>query len=450
MNNIIVVIPSDHVAKSLVASGSLFALHKRYIIHFVASPNVTTPLPGSVAYVNLKHNSSAILAIIDFFFWNIELFAFMRSQGESIQKSYKYQQFGRFWQAIMNTFAHPNYINGFRLLDCLIFRKEQQIEKIIRRIQPGLVIMPGSALDSFSFIIGRTARGLGVSTLYIVTHWDYFSKKSLFRFTPDKVYLWGRDMLNSAIANSSIPRHIFSIVGAPQFDRCLSNWPTQHEAALHLELDPEKRWLLYAAPSIPFDDETIVCLINNFIDDFFPGTLGLIYRPHPRGHNRKSRSLIKLSDLIHVSLDDPKAEKFNNDVHYFNLLASCCGVISPWSSLVLECGLVGIPSLCISFSDQINDWDWSNAQYSDHARALVARESVLMCNHPSTLPTMISNLLDISEDSERKLRIKQSMRLAVYSDNDNYSNRLLREIEQDFFSSIRKGDRSKHDANWGH
>lgn len=431
---LLVVIPSGVVAKTLAGSGALSELGRRHELHFLAASDVTASLPGPVTHLEPEYQSSKNLQRLDFFFWYVELIHFLRIRGENLRENFKFQRLGKFWQAIYGTLARPGIIQATRLLDGLIFKGDRQMEALLKEVRPELVIMPGSALDSYSFIVGRTAKALGLPTLFVITHWDHFSKKSLFRFIPDRAYLWGEDMLDSATRHGGYPRSMFSIVGAPQFQKYLSGLPTREEAASRLGLDPAKKWLLYAAPSVPFDDVSVADAVNRFIEERHPGTVGLIFRPHPRAHKRKSRVSVRIEDLPHVTLDAPDRTGLDQDQHYLDLLALCSGLISPWSTMVLEFGLVGHPSLCVSFPDGINDWDWANAERSEHVDALLSRKSVVNCRQESELRDKLQELIALSEDRHRTEQIRRSMGLAVHSDDSTYAERLLRQVERDYLA----------------
>lgn len=429
---ILIVLPGDIVAKTLVASGALSELSSRHELHFLASTDASRSQGIGCIRLNPEYKSSSVLQRFDLLFWYLELTFLLRNRSENPRENFKFRQLGGFWQAVLFIIAQQGFIQVARLIDGFIFKSDRQIESLLRTIRPDLVIMPGSALDSYSFIVGRTAKRLGLQTLFIVTHWDYFSKKGLFRFFPDKVYLWGDDMLNSALRHGDYPSDMFSIVGAPQFQKYMSGLPTREDAARRLGLDVGKKWLLYAAPSLPFDDISILYDVNRYIDEFHQGLVGIIFRPHPRGQGRKSRLCLRIEDLSNVTLDTPLPSSPEVDQHYLDLLTLCSGLISPWSTMVLEFGLLGRPSLCLSFLDGVNDYDWQRAESSDHVRALLSRKTVLNCTRRSNLRDKLLDLIAVSDDVNQVDMIRQSIGLAVYSDSSTYSERLLCQVERDF------------------
>lgn len=435
LKSIVVVIPHNVVAKTLHGSGALSELNREFKLHFLLSPEVTECVHAPCTRIDLSYRKSFWFYRLDMLFWYSELFHFLKAKGEVLRENYKYQKLSRTSRAVCRVLSAPGIFTITRWLDRILFARDKAVGAFLRDLSPELVIMPGSALDTYSFLVGRTAREQNISTLAIVTHWDYFSKKSLFRFVPDKVYLWGRDMLESAIRYGGQNLENFAVVGAPRFQKYFSGLPSRESAAHRLGLDPAKRWLLYAAPGVPFDDLSAVEAVNRFIEKHHPGAVGLIFRPHPGALERKSRITVQIEDMPNVTLDNPIDSVMEQDQHYIDLLALCSALISPWSTMVLEFGLVGRPALCISFPDGVNEWNWTNAERGEHAEALLSRKSVVLCRRESELHDKLNELIVMSEDVHWVEQIRRSMALAVYSDNSTYAERLLRQVKQDYFAT---------------
>lgn len=177
MKKIVVVIPSDIVAKTLHGSGALCELSRNFALHYLLSPEVTECLAAPCTRISLGYRTSNFLSRLDFLFWYAELFHFLKSTGEDLRENYKFQNLSRFWRNICRVLSTPWIIGFSRWLDRKVFTEDKAVAAFFRELGPDLVIMPGSALDSYSFLVGRSARQASIPTLAIITHWDHFSKK---------------------------------------------------------------------------------------------------------------------------------------------------------------------------------------------------------------------------------------------------------------------------------
>lgn len=433
MKKIVVVIPSDVVAKTLHGSGALSELNRNFALHYLMSPNVTECLDAPSTRIGLGYRNSKFLSRLDFLFWYAELFHFLKSTGEDLRENYKFQNLSRVWRNVCRVFSWPSIIGFSRWLDRKVFVEDRGVAALLRELGPDLVIMPGSALDSYSFLVGRSARQASIPTLAIITHWDHFSKKNLFRFVPDKVYLWGTDMLESALRYGGHDVKVFAVVGAPQFQKYISGRRDRLNALRTLGLDANRKWLLYAAPSVPFDDLSLLARIDHFIESKGLKDFAVVYRPHPRAHPRKTRYQGALTELHNVVVDSYDGSGHELNEHYLNLLSATSGLITPWSTMVLEYGLLGSPSLCVSFSDAVNYWDWGSADRAEHIVPILARACVQNCKDDIEFEHCLSVLIKQTEDIDYCRHVKNSIAGAIYSDAKTYAERLKLRIESDFF-----------------
>jgi hypothetical protein len=426
---IVVVIPSDVVAATLIDSGALDRLAQHYALVYLASPEVTRALPAPSHVLAPRTLGSRLGRSLDFHFWQLSLFAYYRRHGLADSASVKAATLPARHRRVYRALAHPLPNRLLGMLDRRVFfRTDSAIAAFLREQRPRLVIAPASAMDTYSHLAVRTASALGLPSAMLVSHWDYFSKKGLLRVHPTRIYVWGEDMRRLAIERNGIEAKLLAILGAPHFDKYLQPLAQRAQAARRrLGLEPDARVVLFPGASVPFDEATVLRVLDEVAGRF--GDVRILYRPHPRAWARRSASNIDIRSLERVRIDDPSQ---TSDEHYLDLMAVSDALVSPFSTMTLEAALCGKPSLCTGFSDEVNSWDFAEARNSDHIRILQGRHWLRICDQASRLGAEFADLLARLRDPALAERIREEARSTVFYNERSYAERLLERVQQDF------------------
>jgi hypothetical protein len=133
-----------------------------------------------------------------------------------------------------------------------------------------------------------------------------------------------------------------------------------------------------------------------------------------------------------VKVDQSESGNSASQDHYLKLLSAVDGVVSPFSTMILEGALCGKKILCFSFSDTVNQFDFSITNTNEHLQTLMGKSWVEVCDKSKNLEEKFANFiasLDADNDSEE---IKASVKEIVYYEEHSYSDRLLARMKSDF------------------
>ena len=420
------VVPSDVVARNFILSGAFEDLAERCNLVFFVSKNVTLEFPGKSIFIEPKLLKSYFLRRIDILFWFHSLYLFMRKHNLRDQDSFKVSKLSWLGKRVHEILALPFFSWIVEKLDHILFRKDAVVLNYLLNLSPDLLILPGVAIDNFSHIFLRTANYSSVPTLMVVTHWDYFTKKGLLRTVPNKIFVWGEDMRESVLRNESIDPSNVRIIGVPHFEKYMSELPKKDVAKRNLGVNLRCRWFFFPGASLPFDEVSVIERLVKFFEKNSMDSVGIIYRPHPKAWSRLTKSKTgALKSLPNIFVD---LSTDTTDQHFRNLLGSSEAIISPFSTMILEGGVCGLPSFCLGFSDEVNSWDWSQVNDFEHLRPLRDRQWVTICDKTEQLEEMFHKFLK-KIDKNGKLNVREGVSKTVYFNEISYSKRFASEIE---------------------
>lgn len=431
---IVVVIPSLLTADKLRQSGALNRLEEVFHVEYLYAekPASTTDMQffQVLAPASLR---TRLKVFLDVHFWYHELCVHMRRKKMPWGKSFKMSVLKPYQRLLHRIAALPLLSNFVSWLDrSIVFPSDDTFEHYLRHVNPALVIYPGSAMDSYSHFVVRTAKKIGIPTLMIVSHWDYFSKKGLMRICPSKVYVWGDDMLRLAHRANNLEQDVLRIIGAPYFERYLNSTDQERtNARARLGFDSNWKILLFAGTSTPFDEITVLKRLSEHLKLSGQSTTWLLYRPHPRAWARQTQWQGDIQTLFNVLVDNGP-EGAANAQRDVDLMRSIDGIISPFSTMILEAALSGRPAFCIGFDDGVNSWDFSEANHTEHLAILSGRSWLRVCVNESRLENDFEEYIRWLETPGLSDVVLKDIHKTVYFDKNTYAERLVTAILTDF------------------
>jgi hypothetical protein len=340
----------------------------------------------------------------------------LRRIGVQPEKSFKAAQLNNFVFSLFLVISNPLLSWIIKIID-YFWSRNKIARSALQRESPDLLIAPASAMDTYSYYFIREAKALNIPCAMIVSHWDYFSKKGL-RIIPDRLYVWGNDMYRTVLKTGIIPKKRVRILGAPHFDRYVSS--PYFNSPVISKVD-HKFTILFAGTSVPFDEESELFKLDTYIEKN-KLNVSLIYKPHPRAWNRKS----KVTQLY-------KHTKFFDGTNYDQLLLQVDGLITPFSSMILEFALIGKPSLAIFLNDNLNDWKFSEMNNEEHIKMLIEQNWLNICKENHNLEVSFKNFLKKLADLNYARRIKIKVKNTVfYSKANSFSERLYEDLSINF------------------
>ncbi len=413
-SKVVVIIPSNVVKNTFIDSGSMDNLSAESDLIFFRSPDVDFFNNSKSTDLYLADNKTA--SRFDIFFWYFYLFVHFRKVGIQPKKSFKARHLNNFAFSSFRVISNPTFSWIIKIFD-FFWSRNKIARSALQRELPDLVIAPASAMDTYSFYFIREAKALNIPCAMIVSHWDYFSKKGL-RIIPDRIYVWGNDMYKTVLKTHNIPKKKVCILGAPHFDRYISS--PYFNSPIFSKVD-HKFTILFAGTSVPFDEEAVLFKLDRYIETN-KFNVSLIYKPHPRAWNRKSK------------VTQPyKHTKFFDGTDYDQLLLQADGLITPFSSMILEFALLGKPSLAIFFDDNLNDWKFSEMNNEEHIKMLIEQNWLNVCKENDKLEGLFKKFLEKLADLNYSRRIKLKVKNTVfYSKANSFSERLYKDLSVNF------------------
>lgn len=240
-------------------------------------------------------------------------------------------------------------------------------------------------------------------------------------------------MRQMALVDSTLDADLVKVVGSPNLDRYrLGAAYNQQLARSSFGISSSSKVILFAGTSVPYDEVAVLQRLNYALEKAGNDDVTIIYRPHPRGWKRESAANMDPCDMQFVIIDQPEYRTSASPEHYLKLLSAIDGIVSPFSTMILEGALCGKPSLCISFSDEINEFDFSITNTTDHLQNVKNNSWSTVCDKSENLEDLFNAFLGtlghVNESDDIKLGVKN----IVYYDEDSYANRLLRRVVEDF------------------
>ena len=413
-SKVVVIIPSSVVKNTFIDSGSMDKLSLESDLIFFRSPDVDFFNNSKSIDLNLANNKTA--SRFDIFFWYFYLFVHFRRIGVQPEKSFKVAQLNNFVFSLFRAISNPIFSWIIKIID-YFWSRNKIARSALQRHSPDLVIAPASAMDAYSYYFIREAKALNIPCAMIVSHWDYFSKKGL-RIIPDRLYVWGNDMYRTVLKTQIIPKKKVCILGAPQFDRYISS--PYFNSPIISKMN-HNFIILFAGTAIPFDEENELAKLDRHIEKN-KLNVSLIYKPHPRAWNRKSKGTYSY-----------KHTKFFDGADYDQLLLLADGLITPFSSMILEFALLGKPSLAIFYDDDLNGWKFSEINNEEHIKMLAQHNWLTVCKDSDKLEELFNEFIEKLDDSNYAKRIKSKVKNTVfYSKANSFSERLYEDLSVNF------------------
>jgi len=426
-----VVISHAMTVRSLIMSSALKGLNERYEIVYLYPNNLSVELPNSIK-IAFTEKRSLLVKKVDYYLWYLTFFKYFR-RTHSINegyKSFKIVMLGRKTKVLLRAMSLPVvYEILIPILEKLIIRYDNEIYRCMEELSPAVILLPGAAFDSFGLETVKCARKLSIRSIMLAAHWDLLSAKGLLRGEPDIICVWGQQMYDMAVNTHGIAAEKVRIIGVPQFE-IYKNEIGKDDARKHLGLPLGKKIFLFAGIGAPFDEMSILAHMDGLIGTGLPSDVLVLYRPHPKKHQRKNEKDFGQYRFKNIVLDPqnacPDTAIFKDTFNYYsNLLYSIDGLVSPFSTMTVEAAVCGKPCLAIAFSDDVHEWKFEHALSNEHIQPLLNYKWVALCTKKEDLHASLISLLETAAKPNIAKEIRQDISSIVHSGEDSYSKRLV-------------------------
>ena len=276
----------------------------------------------------------------------------------------------------------------------------------LSRLAPDVLFTPTLIHDGRETELVKAARALGITTVGFAATWDTLTSKGAFYARPDHLFVWGEHNRRHAVEHHGFAPDRIHVTGAPHFDVYGPEAPCEPRDAFlrRRGIDENRRVLLFAGTTVTYweDEPRLLRALSTAIEQGELKDCVIWYRPHPR------RPLAEVADVVglpHVVLDDqvercrregrPVYSTRAEDLpHYRALMNAVDGVVTAFSTMIVEAALLGKPSLVIAFGvDAANVGRLMQHAAYEHSAELLATPGVTLCHDLETLEREIHRIL---------------------------------------------------------
>ena len=221
------------------------------------------------------------------------------------------------------------------------------IDAFMREQQPDVfVVTPLIRIGSSQPDFVKSARALGIPTVFPVFSWDNLSSKGIVHVQPDHVLVWNERQRSEAVNMHGVPYQHIVVTGAPRFDAFFAMKPqtSRQEFCGRHGLDATKPIVVYLGSS-DFVSGRELEFVPRWVEQIRRAPsladCNILVRPHPRERSGWKR----LPSMPGVAVALP--EGMNADQTLFDTVHHSAAVVGLNTSAELEAGIVGRPVLTI-------------------------------------------------------------------------------------------------------
>jgi hypothetical protein len=207
-----------------------------------------------------------------------------------------------------------------------------------------LVITPLIKIGSSQPDFVKSARKLGIPTVYPVFSWDNLSTKGLIHVQPDNVIVWNERQRREAVEMHQVPYDRVVVTGAPRFDEFFAMTPATSRDAFCTahRLDPRQPIVSYLCSS-EFVSGHEREFVERWIEEIRRApalrSCNVLIRPHPR----RQQPWKEFVAPPRVAVAMP--QMMNGDQTLYDSVHHSAAVVGLNTSAELEAGIVGRPVL---------------------------------------------------------------------------------------------------------
>tara|TARA_B100000989_G_scaffold145077_1_gene108124 strand:- start:46785 stop:48161 length:1377 start_codon:yes stop_codon:yes gene_type:complete len=274
-----------------------------------------------------------------------------------------------FKKLIMNLFSIKLISNFMANFFYKKIKIEKNLNEIFLKYKPDLVLYPTHSWEPEVLKIKKLSDIYKFKTFYIIDNWDNLTTKTYYKFKPDYIGVWGKQVKKHAVSIQNFKKEKVFTIGNCRFD---NYFKLKKENFKKINYN----YILFLAANIRVDETYYLTLLNKILrknKKIFKNTK-IIYRQHPQ-----SKDLTKtknFDDLENVIIDksvftDNQVPYFKNDFrltkkNYIPLILNARFITGCATSIVVEGLIFNKSYLVIAFKKQIDEYFNPKWSYESH------------------------------------------------------------------------------------
>jgi hypothetical protein len=280
---------------------------------------------------------------------------------------------------------------GLAVPRLLVFTLSKTYTRHFRTTGSSLIIyVTTGGASSNSDALSLIGKELRIPTLVLVENWDNLTSKAVFNYKPDFLGVWGiQDKAASIELHGFAADRVFQI-GSPRISKLIKS---------HSRNSTPARSILFAGGSTDFSFE--LEWINFAIALASRLEHTLIYVPHPANYSTLSQYeafgieeiLSAIPDQVLQLIRLKNGKSLPALDFYTPIFQSALVTISPYSTMLLESLLIGIPAIGIDFKESIKEPEGWASEAFEHFQKLETFGQYTRVTERAQLEHVVSQLV---------------------------------------------------------
>ncbi|MCR4324848.1 MAG: hypothetical protein NUV69_04150 [Candidatus Curtissbacteria bacterium] len=424
-NNIVFVINTNEYYRNYITSNCLSEI--KADCTFLLNKDLTRKqIPQAKRDRVLEFSYSKEKARLHFHLFNTNT---RRYGNRSLTFKFRFMRLPKFLKIKYSLLSFPVIYDLFKLY-VFLGTKDKELEELIEKTKPSLILIPSSGFEGVTFEFIRIAKKYQIPVCLLIDNWDNLCSKTIFTRRPDYLAVWGKQSVEHTMRIHNVDRERVFVLGTPRFESYF------RQRSEKLPSPYPFRFALFSGNAIPFDEISTLRELDGIISHL-EDQIKIVYRPHPWRHPRKSFDTFFDWDFKNVILDtDARAyykREQNNIIpgldYYPRLLSNMEFMICPLSTMLIEGLIFNKKVFVITYDDGIHLTSPKNAfKYYEHFRKIEQLPNVIIVDKIEKLKYIFNNP-NISNAKVNSKSKYSNLNYYLSEDTRNYSLNLKRLCE---------------------
>lgn len=418
----------DYAARDFVDSGVLEELSKNFDLSFISTDRLDIDIEdyGTVYHYIEPTGFRLRLVQLGRGLWHVhDKGKFELNREQALARA----TFG-LSPSITNVIKFIASINMSYLVSIVIrqFLRMTFKETLPSSFRPDAFLVYTSVSSYFADDLIREAHSKDIPLLALVNNWDNLNTKAFFE-RPPYLGVWGEQGFLIARLMHLIPSHKIFVIGSPRFEIYRRLCPTRSEARAYFGLPDQGRVLLFCGSGVAFEESSLIHDLEKAIQDgILPKDTLVLYKPHPYRFLRNKEATLDFAGLKNIRLVSSQ-RKLSELSLYPYLMACVDGIISPFSTMVLEGAHAGLPALCLGYNDPLNtSHDWNRVAFNLHLYIIRHGDWAVICDNKEQFVQECQKLINLIDNKLSRSQAKSAAEIAVKFGISSVSERLRQAV----------------------
>ena len=334
-------------------------------------------------------------------------------------------------------------------LYCWFFRKFKikynfYLENLIKKKNLSCIIHPSVLTGDFVQDLVEIGNKNKLPTILIMNSWDNCFSRSFTHGNPTKYLVWGKQVEKIACENLNLPKKNVDAIGSAQFE-IYKKKPAVSTGDYRklLGIKTKESLICYAGSNTGVNETKHLKIIDEQITKN-NNKIKILYRPHPwKKFHKDEKNFFNLR-YKNIIMDYFSVKRYKNyfskrpkeinitDIDYDftnTIIKSIEATIAPMSTFAIECALNRIPvSLYLPQSKE--EYDEGYSIKTDYFSFLIKLIKPIVCKEEKDLYKTILKLNNMKNIKKIKKKFNANARKIVLFDNESYSQKILKKIEE--------------------